>query len=182
MGRFFGRRGVRSQTSRERLKGISKFFRVATVEVYSTFAQRRIAGCSERRRAAGELGLIRDAELRAQLAEYYTTGSAEQAGYLTRLIPPYRDTIRGKTPVPMARHIWRECITTDGLDWQMLQECDAPFGDEQAHAVLDGYVDPVALEQLRSWIGNQEIALILLQNNLAAAERMIAQIGARRRQ
>lgn len=133
-------------------------------------------------KSAGELGLIRDAELRAQLAEYYTTGSAEQAGYITRLIPPYRDTIRGKTPIAMARHIWRECITTDGLDWQMLQECDAPFGDAQAHAVLDRYVDPVALDQLRSWIGNQEIALILLQNNLAAAEKMVAQIRARRRE
>jgi hypothetical protein len=131
-------------------------------------------------KSAGQLGLIRDADLRAKLAEYYTAGSAEQAGYLTRLIPAYRDTIRGKTPVAMARHIWRECITTDGLDWQMLQECDSPFDEEQAYAVLKGYVEPVVLEQLRSWIGNQEISLILLQHNLSAAERMIEQIAALR--
>ena len=130
-------------------------------------------------RSAGELGLIRDAGLRSRLTEYYALGSAEQAGFLTRLIPPYRDAIRGKTPLVMARHIWRECIATDGLAWQMLVNCGAPFGEDEARAVLAGYTaDPHVIEQLRMWIGNQEIGLILLENNREAAGEMLARIEA----
>ena len=136
----------------------------------------------EELKSSGELGLIRDAGLRSGLSEYYALGSAEQAGFLTRLIPPYRETIRGKTPLVMARHIWRECITTDGLARQMLVECGAPFGAEEARAALAGYTaDRRVIEELRTWIGNQEIALILLGHNREAAGEMLARIEALRR-
>jgi hypothetical protein len=120
-------------------------------------------------KSAGELGLIKNQDLRAALAQYYVTGSGVQTPYIIRLVPEYRETIRGLTPSVVTKHIWAVCHEEGGFDYQRLIECDSPVSEDEARSILDAYLaDPEVLTQLRFWIST----LITLQNLLAENEKI----------
>ena len=56
-------------------------------------------------RSAGELGLVRDAELRTALTEYFVSGTFARADYILRFNPEYRSHVRGLTPYRIGRRV-----------------------------------------------------------------------------
>ena len=128
-------------------------------------------------RDGGELGLIRDPQLRNHLSFYYATNAAEE-GYLFRVQPEYRRIVRGLTPAAAADHIWSQCwkLVTERREQQLL-DCDSPITEAQAHAVLEGYVqDPQLLRELRFWVANQVVALNSIAGYRLRVEKILARL------
>ncbi|MBK7904375.1 MAG: hypothetical protein IPJ97_16625 [Proteobacteria bacterium] len=106
---------------------------------------------------AGELGLIRNARLRAELSQYYNDIDTRRRVGVYQFIPPYRESVRGATPMPVARHIIEHCHSQGPLN-QRLLDCDAPIDEETAGAILDGYLArPGLVDQLRYWVTSLEL-------------------------
>ncbi len=115
-------------------------------------------------RSGGELGLIRDQQLRDALSQYYLENGSGTA-YLFMLQPEYRKIVRGLTPQVVADHIWAKCWQQPRPSEQYLFDCDAPISEAQAQAVLDGYMqDPRLLPELRFWVANQGVAIKVVGN------------------
>ncbi|RZA17839.1 MAG: hypothetical protein EOP93_12595 [Lysobacteraceae bacterium] len=110
-------------------------------------------------RSGGELGLIRDEQLREALSQYYLeSGSA--VAYLFDVQPDYRRIVRGLTPSVVSHHIWARCWQQPSPTEQHLLDCAAPIPEAEAQAVLDGYMkNPDLLPELRFWVANQGVAL-----------------------
>ncbi|MCX7041399.1 MAG: hypothetical protein NT117_01650 [Gammaproteobacteria bacterium] len=110
-------------------------------------------------RSAGELGLIRDEQLRDALAQYYLeTGPG--VDYLFKLQPKYREIVRGLTPSVAADYIWAKCWRQPEVGEQYLIDCDSPITEAEAQAILEGYLkDPNLLTELRFWVANQGVTL-----------------------
>ncbi len=104
-------------------------------------------------RSAGELGLVRDTQLRAALTEYYVSGILPRADYILRLNPEYRSHVRGLTPHRVARHISSECFRIVDIRTATTTECAAPIDEEAATAVLRRYAEaPGLIVELRYWM------------------------------
>ena len=56
-------------------------------------------------RSAGELGLIRDRALRADISKYYAEASGSNIGYILAFQPEYRRLVRGLTPAVVSDQI-----------------------------------------------------------------------------
>lgn len=76
----------------------------------------------------GELRLIRNAELRTRLADYYVYATSLQAEHLFQLMPRYREYVRGAMPHAIQRHVWAECHHTD-RNLQNLLNCELPIDE-----------------------------------------------------
>ena len=128
-------------------------------------------------RSAGEIGLVRDPALPSALADYYVTGSSSQANFLLKFEPEYRKIVRGITPQAVTAHIWAHCHrNTRGIQQELL-DCEAPFDEDTAKAVLAGYLaHPQLLAELRFWITNLRVSIELVTNNrkeaVVLAERL----------
>ncbi len=130
-------------------------------------------------RSAGELGLIRNQDRRAALAEYYVTGTAQQAHYIIRLVPAYRETIRGLTPSVVIKHVWDKCHEEGAFDFQRLLPCESPINESEIQSILDAYLaHPDVLTQLRFWISTLDTIQNLLAINEDIARDLAAQIEA----
>ena len=125
-------------------------------------------------RSGGELGLIRDQDLRDALSQYYLeSGSA--VDYLFYLQPEYRKLVRGLTPSVVADHIWAKCWQQPNPTEQRLLDCDAPISETEAQAVLAGYLEaPELLPELRFWVANQGVALNVIANYKTSLRAMLA--------
>ena len=125
-------------------------------------------------RSAGELGLIRDQTQRDALSQYYLENGAGTA-YLFDLQPEYRKIVRGLTPSVAADHIWAKCWEQPNPLEQRLPDCDSPFSEADAQAVLAGYLaDPKLLPELRFWVANQGVALNVISNYKALLRAMLS--------
>ena len=126
-------------------------------------------------RSAGELGLIADTELRQQFAEYYVTGPGLQANYLLRLVPEYRELVRGMTPWDVSRYIWEHCHINEGVFVQRLIDCEPPpaYSEDEALSLANRFrADAGLVDALRFWITNVAVGQGILDQNLAAAESL----------
>jgi hypothetical protein len=129
-------------------------------------------------RSGGELGMIRDEDLRAALSLYYREGSSTDTDYVLGLVPEYRKMVRGLTPSTVTRHIWAHCHHLGAYGNQQLLDCDSPISEAEAQAVLDAYLaNPKLVEELRFWMSNQTVAEKLLATNRAAALAIQQQFG-----
>jgi len=134
-------------------------------------------------KSAGDLGLIRDGELRSAMAAYYVTGPLPSSPHLMRYNPEYRTLVRGHTPTDVADYIWTSCVVRMGeQDESFNPDCAAPISDADAQKILDGYVAaPGLLPTLRFWITNQKVAARLLESvrrdSAALAERVAGELG-----
>ncbi len=128
-------------------------------------------------RSAGELGLIKNQDLRTALAQYYVTGSGAQADYILKYIPDYRETIRGLTPSVVTRYIWDRCHDEAGFEVQTLIECPALDLERQEQAILEGYLaHPTMLSELRFWMSTLDTVQVLLAINEGVARELAAEI------
>ncbi len=133
-------------------------------------------------RSAGELGLIRDKQIRAELSKYYAEASGSNVGYILAFQPEYRRIVRGLTPAVVSNHIWTKCWTQPNQDEQQLLDCPSPMPEAEAQAVLDGYLkDPRLLGELRFWMANQGVALNVIGNTRKLDMAILAKIQAAER-
>ncbi|WP_297176663.1 hypothetical protein [Thermomonas sp.] len=125
-------------------------------------------------RSGGELGLIRDQVLRDALSRYYVE-NGPGTEYLFMLQPEYRRIVRGLTPQTVADHIWAKCWRQPNPGEQYLYDCDAPIPEAQAQAILDRYMnDPDLLPELRFWVANQSVSLVVISNYTPLVKDMLA--------
>jgi hypothetical protein len=118
--------------------------------------------------SVGDLRLIRDQHLSANLSAYYANNSTN--GGLPTLfaqIPPYRETIRGLTPFAVQNYIWANCHSVLLNNDQQMIDCASPITDAQARAILgDVMADPQAVKQLRFWASQMTV-----ENAVSAGQR-----------
>ena len=128
-------------------------------------------------REAGDLRLIRDATLRAELGTYYDDSQVTQGTWIFQDVPTYREHVRGLTPIPVQRYITASCSERRGTD-QILIDCDAPISDLEARALLDRYrTAPELAEDLRYWVSTLGTMDFLLPINRDASEALIARVA-----
>jgi len=135
-------------------------------------------------RSAGELGLIRDKHLRADLTMYYAEASGTNVGYILAFQPDYRRIVRGLTPAVASDQVWANCWVQPSQTEQRLIDCPSPMpeAEAQAQAVLDGYLkDPRLLGELRFWMANQGVALNVIGNTRKLDLAILAKIQAAER-
>jgi len=120
----------------------------------STFAEMR---------DAGDLGLIRDPQLRSKLAFYYASSANRMADIMiNNLIPQYRQDVRSVTPMAVQDYIWSHCFRILGSTRdQRLIDCPSPVADPEAREILAGYARyPDLARDLRFWMSNQRVATL----------------------
>ena len=121
----------------------------------STFAEMR---------DAGDLGLIRDPQLRRQLAFYYASSANRMADIMiNNLVPQYRQDIRSVTPMAVQDYIWSHCfrILPGSSRDQRLIDCPPPLVDRAARDILSDYArDQDLTRDLRFWLSNQRVATL----------------------
>jgi hypothetical protein len=131
-------------------------------------------------KSAGELRLIDDDVLRAELGAYYITGVGLETSHLFNILPEYRETVRGLTPWHVQTHIWAHCHRTSTLS-QELVDCESPIDTGEADAILAIYLaDERLVRELRFWMTNLSVAKNVLEANRARVERLIALVDASR--
>ena len=126
---------------------------------------------------AGELGLIKDGNLRDALTQYYAEGAGSDLDYILSSQPEYRKIVRGLTPVVVSNQVWNNCWKLPNAYEQFLLDCESPMSESDAQIVLDNYLkDPKLLSELRFWNSSQGVAVKLIANNkkamLTILERM----------
>jgi hypothetical protein len=122
----------------------------------------------------GELGLIKDGNLRAALTQYYFEGAGSDLDYILSSQPEYRKIVRGLTPVVVSKQVWAKCWKLPNAYEQFLLDCESPMSEAEAQAVLANYLkDPKLLTELRFWNSNQGVAMKLIANNKVAVTTML---------
>ena len=131
-------------------------------------------------KSAGDLGLIRNGELRSALAAYYVTGPLPSSPHLMRYNPEYRTLVRGYTPIEVTKYIWTSCVLRSGeQDESFDPDCASPVTDADAQKILDGYLAaPGLLPALRFWITNQKVASQLLKGVRRDSAALAELVGA----
>lgn len=129
-------------------------------------------------RSAGDLGLIRNPSLRADIARHYSAAAGSQVVEVLGLIPRYREHVRGVTPWPIQEYIWSSCY--DSVDArQVLKDCESPLSETDAHAVLEAYRRaPGLTDELRFWMVNLSNGRILMRDVQAQAKNLVDGIEA----
>ena len=131
-------------------------------------------------RSSGDLGLIRDGELRSALAAYYVTGPMPSSPHLMRYNPEYRNLVRGYTPAAIADYVWKSCVLNMGAqDESFDPDCASPVDEAEAGRMLDVYVAaPGLLPALRFWVTNQKVARQLLEGVERDATELMRRVDA----
>lgn len=128
--------------------------------------------------SSGDLQLIRNASLRARIANHYSSGAGSQVVEVLRLLPAYRERVRGMTPWRIQQYIWDHCYESRGT-LQVLKDCASPVTDAEALAVLENYRESTSLtEDLRFWIVNVNNGLRLMGGIQAEARAIAKDIDA----
>ena len=129
---------------------------------------------------SGDLGLLRDDDLRSSLANYYVSGPVVSTPYILQYVPEYRFLVRGVTPEPVADYIWKRCVENLGGLHEILSiKCEAPITEAEAQAVLDGYLrTPGLLTALRFWVTNQKIGVAVLNTARDDSPKLLREVEA----
>ena len=127
-------------------------------------------------RSTGSLLLIRNGELRAEVARHYSAGAGSQVTEVLGLIPRYREHVRGLVPWKIQQYIWTHCYASEGAD-QVLEECDSPVSEAEALAVLDRMRrSPELTAELRFWMVNVHNGLSLMRAIQAEARKLASDV------
>ena len=127
--------------------------------------------------ATGELRLLPQSGLRAQLSSYY---SQQILTRITDELPDFRKSVRGIIPIVLQDYIWANCYeTTNGRD-QAFLECEAP--DVMA-AAMPGLAEQLITDdaltaELRYWVSTQFAALALYNARIALTRSMLLDLQA----
>jgi hypothetical protein len=169
-----GRSAIRSVD--EDWQIILNFFQASQVNEFRTIETAYLEVTS-----AGELSLIENANIRSQIAAYYS----QSGNYALTERPVYRETVRGIIPIRMQHHVWSHCWTTDGTGDQRLLDCGPPEDtsrlDSTARALLS---DDNLHRQLRFWLSTlrvlPSIAMDRNRDAVALSEAIQAELETRR--
>jgi len=119
-------------------------------------------------KSGGELGLIRDLELRNLLASYYT--NADNPVLSER--PTYREHVRGLIPLNIQNYIWENCYSSEGA-FRSFLECEAPIEMTEAARLVDIISSNAQLiSELRYWMSTMRVALIMGNGRTELAEQL----------
>ncbi len=122
----------------------------------------------EELQSAGDLELVRNADLRSALSEYYAYPGV---GHL-RERPRYREHIRSILPVRIQKYIWLNCYGTDGA-LQILKACPSPITQTDAEAIVDRLkINQTLQGELRYWISSLEVAGLIVLANVQLAKEL----------
>ncbi len=106
--------------------------------------------------SAGELGLIANTRLRAELSDYYYRIEFREPLYEGS--PDYRKTVRALTPLPIQNYFWSDC--EQGTADHILAECDPSIPVTQAQTVVDHFLaTPDVVGDLRYWVINLGVTI-----------------------
>jgi len=163
------------RAERSSWKTVLAFYQASQVWAYTS-----IDMTYQELKSAGELGLIGDDELRAELGAYYITGVGLETSHLFNILPAYRETVRGLTPWDVQTHVWAHCHRSSTL-LQELLDCESPIDIAEADAILATYLaDERLVRELRFWMANLSVAKGVLEANRERVERLIALVDASR--
>jgi hypothetical protein len=113
--------------------------------------------------SSGDLVLIRNAALRANIARHYSATAGSQVVEVLGLVPRYRERVRGMTPWKIQQYIWANCYRSKDA-YQELLDCDPPVGDAESLGVIERYrQSPELTDELRFWMVNLNSGLLLMQ-------------------
>ena len=116
----------------------------------------------------GELGLIRDLELRKQLASYYT--NADNPVLSER--PAYREHVRGLIPLHIQSYIWKSCYSIIG-ETQIFRDCEAPIARKDSADLIEMLGENTQLvSELRYWMSTLQVALLIGADRTEAAKKL----------
>jgi hypothetical protein len=119
-------------------------------------------------KSGGELGLIRDLDLRNRLASYYLY--ADNTVLSER--PAYREHVRGLIPLHVQSYIWTNCFSIQG-ESQVLKDCDAPIEQKDAADLIEVISKNTKLtSDLRYWMSSMQVALIMANDRISTAEQL----------
>ena len=117
---------------------------------------------------AGELKLINNTELRNKFANYYSTGDNP----ILSLFPKYRENVRGKVPLDIQNYIWENCYSTTKNE-QLLIDCESPGEPARVANIVDQLaIDTVLMNELRFWVSNMRVAILISKGRIQQAEIM----------
>ena len=130
--------------------------------------------------SVGDLRLIHDRALSAELSDYYANHSAGGLPTLFAQLPQYRETIRGLTPFPVQSYIWANCHRVlPNADQEMI-DCASPITDAQARAILRDFVaEPQTIRQLRFWAAQMSVENAVSAGERADANNLAAKVARR---
>ncbi len=132
------------------------FFQASRILPYSP-----VDSTYQEMRSAGELGLVRDANLRTALTEYFVSGTYARADYILRLNPEYRPHVRGLTPYRVARYITSECFDIAAVS---IKPCTSPVDESASYAILKRYKDDPSLQtELAYWVDSAYLQVEILR-------------------
>ncbi|MCA8889555.1 MAG: hypothetical protein KDA46_12035 [Parvularculaceae bacterium] len=130
-------------------------------------------------RSAGELGLIRDIDMRRALADYYVSVASRRGGdgpY--QLNPAYRVMARGRIRSDILQYYWSACFR-QAAGVQELVDCPPPPNVADIGDVLAKFAaDEELLNALRYWVHTLALASELTAFDLQRAARLIELIDA----
>jgi hypothetical protein len=122
----------------------------------------------EELKSGGELGLIRDLELRGFLARYYT--SADNPVLSER--PAYREHVRGLIPLHVQNYIWEQCYWSNG-EIQRLLDCESPIDPYEAKRLVEVISSNEQLiVELRYWMSTMRVARLMGGDRVILAEQI----------
>lgn len=149
-------------------KTLLAYFQASQVDPYAT-----VKTTYDELKAAGDLRLIDNEDLRASLTDYYVNSTSVQAEHLFQYIPAYREYIRGIVPHRIQQFIWTNCHGTEG-NLQLLRPCTLPVDDKEAEELLEQIVrDQEIMRGLRFWISNLVVARNVIEDNQLQIDEMI---------
>jgi hypothetical protein len=131
----------------------------------------------EELRSAGQLGLVQSADLRSQLAYYYSFNESFGATILLQHLPPYRSNVRGYFSGKLTDYIWQNCHKVNALHDQEMVDCPSSLPADEALELLETITaNEVLMHQLRDWKSNITVGRSLIVSNLAMAKDIVAVI------
>ena len=125
--------------------------------------------------SAGEIGLIADAGLRNDLAQYYSLGVNPAMSER----PKYREHVRGVIPLYLQTYIWENCYTSDIKARQAMLDCASPVDEADAARVVNAIrADAALMAELRYWMSTMKVAAQVGNDRLGNATALRAAVGA----
>ena len=122
---------------------------------------------------AGELGLIKNLEIRNLISSYYT--NADNKAFSER--PKYRENVRGYFPIDVQNYIWENCYATDDNLTQKMTACLSPISQEETQRVLEKISsNEVLIRGLRYWMSTQHVMVLIAQSQMRRANGLYEMI------
>jgi hypothetical protein len=125
-------------------------------------------------KAAGELNLIANLDLRNALANYYT--EAGNPALTER--PAYRERVRGLIPIDIQLYIWANCYASNERAEQELRECASPVSEARAAAIVNAIRgDRPLMSELRYWMSTMHVASLIGRDRTSLARQVLASVN-----